>query len=874
MIMIAKKLRHWHSRWHKQPLLKQLARRANQPNVGQYYLWGSLAVLLLTTLLWAGLGADVQRQNADQLVNPYLFQDGATFQGAIFPIAHSFLLKWPLFYLIKLAGFNMASFLVLTIAVSLLTVGVFAYVLWRIERRPLVLGTLWLMLAAVLLMIPAQPYAGGILPVNMAMLTTRNIEYIVYILGLWLIVRSRHLRSRQALLGVMVLGLLVASDGLFLSITLAGSLLALINYALRQKTEFARLSAHWLLLGVAGILLGLSVTSAINLSHVTHVSSQSIAGPYGIDKTSRDFGLGAIYAVGGLLTNFGANPGYDAVTLSQVPSHTWHHLLSIGGPAFVVNALSFLVIVGVALWLALRSLVPKSKSHLERSQAYQLWLLLFWATLATIGLFVGTSHYYVVDSRYLTLALFSGFIGLAVYARSRRWHNDSLLVIGAVLAVGILSGIGNTLQTHASQKAALAPLEQRNKSVAQILHRHHVDIVVGDYWRVIPLKAEFDHQQTVLPLTNCDQNRDVLTSLHWEPDLRQHSFAYLLTIHGSLTDFPSCSLNQVDQAYGLPNSSVLIAGSLAHPQELLLFYDSGAHPDTLHLTNVGRSTGTILPIALDDVPHTLCNGPSVMNIVAHQDDDLLFMSPDLLHDVQAAHCVRTVYLTAGDAGAAEPYWLAREQGSEAAYSEMLGMKKPLWVERTVSIGPNEFAIIANPLSNSRISLIFLRLPDGNLRGEGFAASQFQSLQRLRDGKLAVIHSTDGQSSYTSSQLVAALEALMRAYQPAEIRTQSSFPSQQYPDHSDHRTTGQFATQAYNAYETEQFSNQVVVPLRYYIGYPIHAMPDNVGDGDLAGKEAAFLAYAHYDSDVCATIDNCHHTATYGAYLSRQYTSPY
>src|ERR1700694_2302046 len=43
---------------------------------------------------------------------------------------------------------------------------------------------------------------------------------------------------------------------------------------------------------------------------------------------------------------------------------------------------------------------------------------------------------------------------------------------------------------------------------------------------------------------------------------------------------------------------------------------------------------------------------TTLNIVAHEDDDLLFLSPDLLHAIQAGRAVRTVFVTAGDSGAA------------------------------------------------------------------------------------------------------------------------------------------------------------------------------------------------------------------------------
>jgi hypothetical protein len=127
-----------------------------------------------------------------------------------------------------------------------------------------------------------------------------------------------------------------------------------------------------------------------------------------------------------------------------------------------------------------------------------------------------------------------------------------------------------------------------------------------------------------------------------------------------------------------------VAGTYAQPKELLLFYDRGAHkssPIAVH-----KTPGTVLPISLDELPFTSCPVPTVMNIVAHEDDDLLFMNPDLLHDISAGHCIRTIYITAGDAGSGQLYWLSRQQGSEAAYSSMIG-SHDIWIERIIETTP-------------------------------------------------------------------------------------------------------------------------------------------------------------------------------------------
>src|ERR1035437_646667 len=156
----------------------------SSPRFGKNFVFISLAILFSTTFLWALLSAKLQQNNADQLINPYLLEHSATFRGASFPAAHTLLIKWPLFLLIKVFGYSTATFIGFTVSTVLLTVAALAAIIYRIERRPVIFGTLCLALASVLIIVPAQPYAGGLLPVNMAMLTTRNIEYLFYIASL------------------------------------------------------------------------------------------------------------------------------------------------------------------------------------------------------------------------------------------------------------------------------------------------------------------------------------------------------------------------------------------------------------------------------------------------------------------------------------------------------------------------------------------------------------------------------------------------------------------------------------------------------------------------------------------------------------------
>jgi LmbE family N-acetylglucosaminyl deacetylase len=403
--------------------------------------------------------------------------------------------------------------------------------------------------------------------------------------------------------------------------------------------------------------------------------------------------------------------------------------------------------------------------------------------------------------------------------------------------------------------------------VATALQRHKTDLLVGDYWRVLPIKMASHNRLTALPLGDCTQPISTLTSTAWQPDLSKRRFAYLVTLDGSLTNFPRCTLQQITARYGRPNATQIIAGTVAKPAEALLFYDAGGQPVKVTSTPAA-SVSPLLPVTPDQLAKTDCAGPTIFNVVAHQDDDLLFLSPDLLHEIHDGKCIRTVYLTAGDAGFDRLYWLSRQLGAENAYSSMLG-KDEVWDQQTVEIALHEYVTIATPHDGSQVSLIFVNLPDGNLSGNGFGADDWQSLAKLYDHQLPRLRTVDRQSSYTHDQLVSALATLMDIYQPAEIHTQGDPGGGPHPDHADHIAAGQFADLAANQYDQRRFGDALTIPVTHYIGYPIQDYDVNVDGDDLQQKAAAFFAYGQHDGGVCTSMTACN-DATYGLYLRRQY----
>jgi LmbE family N-acetylglucosaminyl deacetylase len=843
-------------------------RNAPQPGLCRIYVWGSLAVLLLTTCYWAWLGAGLQLKNADQLVNPYLFSNAATFHGATFPGTHTFLLKWPIFWVLQLFGDTPRSLEVATVAVVLLSVGALAAILYKIERRPYVYGTLCLSLALVLLLIPAQPYAGGLLPVNMAMLTTRNLEYIVYIIALACLIRAQHYRSKSYVIGIALLSLLVASDKLFLSLSGGGALLALLVYASVKNWNYVTLAVRWLTGTILAALGSLIILSTITALHVTHFSSEASASPYAVISSAKQLVLGVSYAVLHLLTNAGANPAYSNTQLSQLPAQLLKGVFSLSGGAYLLAALVFLYALR-QLWRLLRPTLRNASGHTKMTWADKLSVSLIWSTVTAIVIFIGTDHYYAVDARYLAIATFALPIVTATALRKQKFRPGQVISLGLILAIGILVGVVTAQGAHTKQLAALSTVSTRNSLIAETLSQHKVDVLLGDYWRVLPVRTASHNKQVVLPLGNCTQPRTVLSSTAWQLNIRKHSFAYLISLDDSLTDFPHCNLAQITSVYGRPTATQLIAGTPVHPKEALLFYDHGSYKNPVLQPQAATNPSVNLSIRARELMGVNCEAPTIVNVVAHEDDDLLFTSPDLLRDIQSGHCVRTIFLTAGDSGQNTFYWLNRQLGSEAAYNTMLG-HKAIWVQRTVRLANNEYVSVASPQDNANISLVFLNLPDGGLRGEGFQASHEETLAKLHDGTVPVIHTVDGQSSYTMASLTAAIGSLFNVFKPTEIRTQADVTSPRYPDHSDHIATGQFTDAAAQVYNQQQYNGAIIISVKHYIGYPIHEYTGNVEGKDLHQKEAAFLSYSQYDGSVCHTAVQCADTPTYNAYLSRQY----
>jgi LmbE family N-acetylglucosaminyl deacetylase len=361
-------------------------------------------------------------------------------------------------------------------------------------------------------------------------------------------------------------------------------------------------------------------------------------------------------------------------------------------------------------------------------------------------------------------------------------------------------------------------------------------------------------------LDACPSVNDAVTK-----QLQKRSIAVLVNINNNPGKY-QCTLAQIVEAYGRPNASATLTGSLTAPKQVLLFYDNGPLlSGPLKPVSPPQAPATVVPATLSALSAPTCANKTFLSFVAHEDDDLLFMSPDHLHALHGGDCLRTVYLTAGDDGLRSTYWLGREKGAEAAYDSMVGHGPSLWLERYILVSGHEYIKMASPRGNPSITLIFVHLPDGNVPGTGFLRTHYQSLAKLANGGIGDMSTVDGQSHYSKSDLTNLLVRLMQFYHPDEIDTQTPLnASTTAQEHSDHMTTGQFAAAAYTLYAQK-------ASLKYYTGYPIALLPQNVSGQDLTDKTAAFYAYASHDPQACLNPADCAASGPYATWNMRQYT---
>jgi len=274
----------------------------------------------------------------------------------------------------------------------------------------------------------------------------------------------------------------------------------------------------------------------------------------------------------------------------------------------------------------------------------------------------------------------------------------------------------------------------------------------------------------------------------------------------------------------------------------------------------------VSPMQYIDAP---CPAGTLFTVWAHYDDDLIFGSPTIPQALDAGQCVRNLYLTGSDAGMGLDYAYGREVGLRDSYNVLLGA--PLeWEERTVTLADGVTLAISRPIGDQRVTLFFLRLPDGGLQGGGFEATGWTSLPKLLSGKISELYMIDTGAPVTLDAIGATVTELYNAYAPAAVLAHLPGTAQgTRGDHPDHQVTGDVVMRAADEGRIDP------ARVTYAQGYPSEQREQNL-DGDLLQRKLdAFAAYAAHDPVIhCSSADSCLNVKHFGAWLLRQYLIPH
>lgn len=224
-----------------------------------------------------------------------------------------------------------------------------------------------------------------------------------------------------------------------------------------------------------------------------------------------------------------------------------------------------------------------------------------------------------------------------------------------------------------------------------------------------------------------------------------------------------------------------------------------------------------------------------LSMVAHPDDDLIFLNPDILSDIRAGHRVWVAYLTAGNlepGPAGMDYADKRIQGVRAAYAKSANVVND-WSYQAISVGGRTLA--TNYLKAApQVRLVFTYVH------AAAGADQVGDLARMWADPSFVAAPIDGRPSYTKDQFASMLRALADHVAPDFLRGHDP-QGQQCGDNVDHDRAGKFT-----CLSNLDPTGRMVRRLDSYFGYVGRSWVENVSAYWAAEKLAVWRTYKPHD----------------------------
>ena len=222
-------------------------------------------------------------------------------------------------------------------------------------------------------------------------------------------------------------------------------------------------------------------------------------------------------------------------------------------------------------------------------------------------------------------------------------------------------------------------------------------------------------------------------------------------------------------------------------------------------------------------------------VVAHADDWQVFMGDAVVERIRSGRRPVFIYMTAGDHGRETVYWRQRELAAMQSTRIALGIADSGTRCDSVLVQQHRIAHCQLGVSDS----YFLRLPDGNRNGAGFARNRFESLRKLRANRGSSVTAVDNSTRYADWQdlnaTVSTLVSMAADSAGSSVMLHTTDPSIRINphDHYDHRMAGKLIETLLRANGWQG---------RYYVGYALAMRAPNRTTLQRQEKTEVFSAY--------------------------------
>jgi hypothetical protein len=236
----------------------------------------------------------------------------------------------------------------------------------------------------------------------------------------------------------------------------------------------------------------------------------------------------------------------------------------------------------------------------------------------------------------------------------------------------------------------------------------------------------------------------------------------------------------------------------------------------------------------------------ILNIVAHHDDDLLFLSPKLITDLQQGKYVQTLFLIASDypngrAISDDEYMMERELGVRTAYAHAAGEDATEWSCQEYLTEQKQATLWT---LSERVSIVEMRISDGATEPGDVLWWLYSSDQEIttRQGD------ANDPQTFTRVELGNFLRDVVLKFQPTEIRVGDPL-SDHHTDvlHRDHLATARLVRWALDGWGPS---------VRAFRDYSISDEPQNLTEDEVATKTDVFTAFVRHDVDICPAGGTC------------------